>query len=76
MHGGVVDTVSEPRNETLQLESVFTVRKLKYGGYEVLMEGDREIPRRHICDFRSEYEARLWIRENAVLTARRLSQHH
>ena len=42
----------------------FTIRELKYGGYEVLAESDANIPRRHVCDFRSEFEAKTWISEN------------
>jgi hypothetical protein len=54
-----------------QSEPVFTVRQLKYGGYEVLMKADDpDSPRRHVCDFRSEYEAKAWISENGVVAAR------
>jgi hypothetical protein len=51
-------------------EAAFRVRKLKYGGYEVLAERDPEMPHRHVCDFRSEYEARAWVEENALASAR------
>jgi hypothetical protein len=64
-----LEATSEVLSEQRQPETVFTVRKLKYGGYEVLREGDLDTPRRHICDFRSEYEAQTWIKENAVATA-------
>lgn len=47
----------------------FTVRKLSQGGVEVFFEGDGEIPRRHICDFRSDDEARMWIAENTTKPA-------
>lgn len=47
-----------------QANSPFSVKKLKYGGYElVLKRGDRS---QHICDFRSEDEAKNWIRENGA----------
>jgi hypothetical protein len=44
----------------------FMVRKLSHGGVEVLLEGDSDTPRRHVCDFRSDYEARMWIAENST----------
>lgn len=47
----------------------FTVRKLSHGGVEVFFEGDSEMPRRHICDFRSDDEAWMWIAENTAKPA-------
>lgn len=47
-------------------EATFTIRKLNQGGVEVLLEGDSDVPRRHICDFRSDDEARMWIAENVA----------
>lgn len=47
-------------------DSFFTIRKLRHGGVEVLLEGETDMPRRHICDFRSDYEARMWIAENVA----------
>lgn len=44
--------------------SPFRVTKLKYGGYELVLHRDGQ--NRHICDFRSEDEAKIWIRENAA----------
>lgn len=44
--------------------SPFSVKKLKYGGYELLLHRDGRS--QHICDFRSEDEARIWIRENGA----------
>jgi len=47
-----------------QTNSLFSVKKLKYGGYElVLKRNDRN---QHICDFHSEDEAKIWIRENGA----------
>ena len=70
----LVTAASELLSDLHRSETVFTVRKLKYGGYEVLEEGDDpDTPRRHVCDFRSEYEAKTWIKENAVIAARRLA---
>lgn len=45
-------------------ESPFSVKKLKYGGYELLLH--RAGRNQHICDFRSEDEARMWIREHGA----------
>jgi hypothetical protein len=42
--------------------SPFKVKKLKYGGYELVLLRDGRS--QHICDFRSEDEAKNWIREN------------
>lgn len=50
-------------------KDLFTVRKLSHGGFEVLVEGDEDTPRRHVCDFRSDYEARMWIAENTIQPA-------
>jgi hypothetical protein len=47
-------------------ESPFVVKKLKYGGYELVFKGDREAYARHISDFRSEDEAKIWVSENAA----------
>jgi hypothetical protein len=52
-------------------EPVFTVRPLKYGTFEVVLEEDFETPRRHISDFRSKDEAQTWIKENAAAWAKR-----
>ena len=46
--------------------SPFIVKKLKYGGYELVLRSNRAGESRHICDFRSEDEAKIWIRENAA----------
>ena len=47
-----------------QSNSPFSVKKLKYGGYELVLH--REGRNQHICDFRSEDEAKIWIRENGA----------
>lgn len=47
-----------------QTNSPFSVKKLKYGGYELVFH--RDGGSQHICDFRSEDEARSWIRENGA----------
>ena len=44
--------------------SPFSVTKLKYGGYELVLRRDGR--NQHICDFRSEDEARSWIGENGA----------
>ena len=44
--------------------SPFTLKKLKYGGYELVLRRDGR--NQHICDFRSEDEAKSWIRENGA----------
>jgi hypothetical protein len=44
--------------------SPFSVKKLKYGGYELVLHRDGR--NQHICDFRSEDEANIWIHENAT----------
>jgi len=44
--------------------SPFSVKKLKYGGYELVLRRDGR--NQHICDFRSEDEAAIWIRENGA----------
>jgi hypothetical protein len=46
--------------------AAFRIRKVKYGGYAVLVEDAPGMPHRHVCDFRSEYEARAWIAEHAA----------
>jgi hypothetical protein len=68
---GTVESVAQSLAGSREPETVFTVRKLKYGGYEVLREGDADVPRRHVCDFRSEFEAKNWIKENAILATGR-----
>jgi hypothetical protein len=60
-----VEAVAKPLDEICDAEAIFTVKKLKYGGFEVLVKPDDDYPSRHICDFRTEGEARSWIRENA-----------
>ena len=60
-----MEAVAKLLDEICEAEAIFTVKKLKYGGFEVLVKPDNEYPSRHICDFRTEVEARLWIRENA-----------
>ena len=47
-----------------QTNSLFSVKKLKYGGYELVLK--RNGRNQHICDFRSEDEAKIWIRENGA----------
>ena len=47
-----------------QPSSPFSVKKLKYGGYELVLKRDGR--NQHICDFRSEDEAKIWIRENGA----------
>jgi hypothetical protein len=47
-----------------QSSSPFRVKKLKYGGYELVLHRDGRS--QHICDFRSEDEAKVWIRENGA----------
>ena len=47
-------------------ESPFVVKKLKYGGYALVLKRDLERGERHICDFRSEDEAKIWIHENGA----------
>lgn len=47
-----------------QTSSPFSVKKLKYGGYELVLKRDGRS--QHICDFRSEDEAKIWIRENGA----------
>ena len=47
-----------------QPHSPFTVKKLKHGGYELILRRDGR--NQHICDFRSEDEARIWVRENGA----------
>jgi hypothetical protein len=64
-------TTSLALGDLRQPVAVFTVRKLKHGGYEVLVEGDPDMPRRHVSDFRSESEAKIWIEEHGVALARR-----
>lgn len=44
--------------------SPFRVKKLKYGGFELVLHRDGR--NQHICDFRSEDEAKSWIRENGA----------
>lgn len=66
---------SQTLGDLRQSDTVFTVRKLKYGGYEVLMEGDPDMPRRHVSDFRSENEAKIWIAENSSVFSRRTGDH-
>ena len=50
--------------DSKQAISPFALKKLKYGGYELVLvcEGRNQ----HICDFRSEDEAKIWIRENGA----------
>lgn len=69
-----MEAASQSLGDLRQPEMVFTVRKLKHGGYEVLMEGDPDMPRRHVSDFRSEYEAKTWIAENSLARSRRTSE--
>jgi hypothetical protein len=57
----------EPHAQKLnskQTNSPFSVNKLKYGGYELLLKRDGR--NQHICDFRSEDEAEIWIHENGA----------
>jgi hypothetical protein len=42
----------------------FTLKKLRYGGYELVLRRDGR--NQHICDFHSEDEAKNWIRENGA----------
>jgi hypothetical protein len=65
-----MSTVSQPHDEQREADLarpdvVFTVQRLRYGGYAVMVQDDIDYPSRHVCDFHTEYEARLWIRENA-----------
>ena len=75
-----MSTVSQPRDEQREADMaradrarmdrarpnvVFTVQRLRYGGCAVMVQDDIDYPPRHVCDFHTEYEARLWIRENA-----------
>jgi hypothetical protein len=52
------------RLNSRQTYSPFSVKKLKYGGYELVLKRDGR--NQHICDFRSEDEAKIWIRENGA----------
>ena len=56
-------------------EPIFTVRMLKYGTYEVVLEQDDDTPRRHISDFRSKDEAQTWIKEHAASWVKRKLPH-
>ena len=49
-----------------QIESVFIVKKLEQGGCALVLRRSDERQNQHICDFRSEAEAKIWIRENAA----------
>jgi hypothetical protein len=62
---GIVTSLAEKLNPS-RPESPFVVKKLKYGGYELVFKGDREAYAQHICDFRSEDEAKIWVRENVA----------
>ncbi len=53
-----------PKLNSLRSNSPFSVKKLKYGGYELVLH--REGRNQHICDFRSEDEAKIWVRENGA----------
>jgi hypothetical protein len=61
--GGVMESHAQKLNSWLT-NSPFSVKKLKYGGYELILK--REGSTQHICDFRSEDEANIWIRENGA----------
>jgi hypothetical protein len=63
--GVFVATISKTFGTLHETDVVFTVKRLTYGGYAVLVQDDIDYPSRHVCDFYTEYEARLWIRENA-----------
>ena len=58
-------------NDATQAEPIFTVRSLKYGTFEVVMQPDERSPTRHISDFRSAAEAQAWIREQGSSWVRR-----
>jgi hypothetical protein len=58
-----METRAQKLNPT-QTNSPFRVKKLKYGGYELVLH--RDGGNQHICDFRSEDEAKIWIRENGA----------
>ena len=58
-------------NDATQAEPIFTVRSLKYGTFEVVMQPDERSPTRHISDFRSAAEAQAWIREQGSSWAKR-----
>lgn len=47
-----------------QSNSPFSVKKHKYGGYALVLHRDGR--NQHICDFRSEDEAKIWVRENGA----------
>ena len=51
-------------NSSLPSNSPFSVKRLKYGGFELILHRDGR--NQHICDFRSEDEAKIWIRENGA----------
>jgi hypothetical protein len=61
--GGVMESHAQKLNSR-QTNSPFSVKKLKYGGYELVLKRDGR--NQHICDFRSEDEAKIWIRENGA----------
>jgi hypothetical protein len=61
--GGAMEPFAHKLN-SLRSNSPFSVKKLKYGGYELVLNRDGR--NQHICDFRSEDEARSWIRENGA----------
>jgi hypothetical protein len=63
-----VETASKTLDESRDTDSIFLVKSLKYGGYEVLIKEAIDYPARHICDFRTEYEARMWIIEHQPKT--------
>jgi hypothetical protein len=52
------------KSSSSQSISPFTLKKLRYGGYELVLRRDGR--NQHICDFRSEDEANSWIRENCA----------
>jgi hypothetical protein len=61
--GGFMESHAQKLNSR-QSSSPFSVKKLKYGGYELVLK--RDGGNRHICDFRSEDEANIWINENGA----------
>jgi hypothetical protein len=63
---GVVESFGGKRTQKHQFEPAFIVKKLKYGGCALVLRGRTESQNQHICDFRSEAEARLWLHENAA----------
>ena len=63
--GEIMESLAQKLNSQ-RPNSPFIVKKLKYGGYELVLKGTRAGENQHICDFRSEDEATIWIRENAA----------